>query len=63
MEGAVGATVGQVDLNNKPEAAIGKLCQDLEEGNIQHGGTLVGLKGKNATNATSEMADQLNQPD
>jgi len=60
VDEAGGATMAQVDLNKKREAEIGKLRRDLEEGNIQHDGTLVGLKKKNV-DATSEMAEQVDQ--
>merc|ERR1711892_1200279 len=60
VDEAGGATAAQVDLNKKREAEIGKLRRDLEEGNIQHDGTLVGLKKKNV-DATSEMAEQVDQ--
>merc|ERR1712001_480323 len=60
LEEAGGATMAQVDLNKKREAEIGKLRRDLEEANIQHDGTLVGLKKKNV-DATSEMAEQVDQ--
>merc|ERR1712128_252297 len=60
VDEAGGATAAQVDLNKKREAEIGKLRRDLEEGNIQHDGTLVGLKKKNV-DATSEMSEQVDQ--
>merc|ERR1712117_110105 len=60
VEEAGGATMAQVDLNKKREAEIGKLRRDLEEANIQHDGTLLGLKKKNV-DATSEMAEQVDQ--
>ena len=60
VDEAGGATMAQVDLNKKREAEIGKLRRDLEEANIQHDGTLVGLKKKNV-DATSEMSEQVEQ--
>jgi len=41
---AGGATHAQVELNKKRENEIGKLRKDLEEANIQHETTLIGLK-------------------
>merc|ERR1712106_1164891 len=60
VDEAGGATAAQVDLNKKKEAQIGKLRRDLEESNIQHDGTLVGLKKKHV-DATSEMVEQVDQ--
>ena len=60
LDEAGGATNAQIELNKKREAEIGKLRRDLEEANIQHDGTLVGLKKKNV-DATSEMAEQVDQ--
>merc|ERR1712123_83129 len=50
----------ELDDLSEREEEIGKLRRDLEEGNIQHDGTLVGLKKKNV-DATSEMAEQVDQ--
>merc|ERR1712128_36454 len=60
VDEAGGATAAQVDLNKKRECEIGKLRRDLEESNIQHDGTLVGLKKKHV-DATSEMSEQIDQ--
>merc|ERR1712223_1032822 len=43
---AGGATHAQVELNKKRESEVQKLRKDLEEANIQHESTLIGLKKK-----------------
>merc|ERR1719266_2582445 len=55
---AGGATHAQVELNKKRENEIGKLRKDLEEANIQHETTLIGLKKKHQ-DAVSEMSEQI----
>merc|ERR1711992_137795 len=55
---AGGATHAQVELNKKRENEIGKLRKDLEEANIQHEATLIGLKKKHR-DAVSEMSEQI----
>eukprot|EP00092_Neocalanus_flemingeri_P038409 GFUD01041816.1.p1 GENE.GFUD01041816.1~~GFUD01041816.1.p1 ORF type:complete len:1588 (+),score=475.81 GFUD01041816.1:64-4764(+) len=60
LDEAGGATNAQIELNKKRECEIGKLRRDLEEANIQNDSTIVGLKKKN-TDATSEMAEQIDQ--
>merc|ERR1711884_262017 len=57
---AGGATHAQVELNKKREAEVQKLRKDLEEANIQHESTLMGLKKKHQ-DAVSEMAEQIDQ--
>merc|ERR1712038_1238182 len=57
---AGGATHAQVELNKKRENEIGKLRKDLEEANIQHETTLIGLKKKHQ-DAVSEMSEQIDQ--
>merc|ERR1711997_1044029 len=60
VDEAGGATNAQVDLNKKRQCEIDKLRRDLEEANIQHEGTLLGLKKKHV-DATSEMSEQVEQ--
>merc|ERR1719228_1467164 len=60
VDEAGGATAAQIELNKKREAEIGKLRRDVEESNIQHDSMVDGLKKKN-TDATTEMADQVDQ--
>merc|ERR1719323_516489 len=55
---AGGATHAQVELNKKRENEIGKLRKDLEEANIQHETTLIGLKKKHG-DAVAEMSEQI----
>merc|ERR550539_1654079 len=55
---AGGATHAQVELNKKRDNEIGKLRKDLEEANIQHETTLIGLKKKHQ-DAVSEMSEQI----
>merc|ERR1711884_754105 len=55
---AGGATHAQVEPNKKRENEIGKLRKDLEEANIQHETTLIGLKKKHQ-DAVSEMSEQI----
>merc|ERR1712083_1266833 len=55
---AGGATHAQVELNKKRDNEIGKLRKDLEEANIQHEATLIGLKKKHQ-DAVSEMSEQI----
>merc|ERR1712025_606501 len=57
---AGGATHAQVELNKKRENEVQKLRKDLEEANIQHDATLVGLNKKHA-DASAEMAEQIDQ--
>jgi len=57
---AGGATHAQVELNKKREAEVQKLRKDLEEANIQHEATLIGLKKKHQ-DAVSEMSEQIEQ--
>ena len=57
---AGGATHAQIELNKKRESEVGKLRKDLEEANIQHESTLVGLKKKHQ-DAVSEMSEQIDQ--
>merc|ERR1719162_2254744 len=57
---AGGATHAQVELNKKRDNEIGKLRKDLEEANIQHETTLIGLKKKHQ-DAVSEMSEQIEQ--
>merc|ERR1711868_288166 len=57
---AGGATNAQMELNKKREAEVQKLRKDLEEANIQHESTLMGLKKKHQ-DAVSEMAEQIDQ--
>merc|ERR1712223_884384 len=57
---AGGATHAQVELNKKREAEVQKLRRDLEEANIQHEATLIGLKKKHQ-DAVSEMSEQIEQ--
>ena len=54
------ATHAQIELNKKRENEIGKLRKDLEEANIQHESTLVGLKRKHQ-DAVAEMSEQIDQ--
>merc|ERR1712051_120191 len=60
LDEAGGATGAQIELNKKREAEVGKLRKDLEEANIQHEATLIGLKKKHQ-NAVSEMSEQIEQ--
>merc|ERR1719299_51215 len=46
LNDAGGATHAQMELNKKRENEIGKLRKDLEEANISHEATLIGLKKK-----------------
>merc|ERR1719189_686304 len=55
---AGGATHAQVELNKKRENEIQKLRKDLEEANIQHETTLIGLKKKHQ-DAFAEMSEQI----
>merc|ERR1719225_880228 len=55
---AGGATHAQVELNKKRENEIQKLRKDLEEANIQHETTLIGLKKKHQ-DAVAEMSEQI----
>merc|ERR1712172_198389 len=55
---AGGAAHAQVELNKKRDNEIGKLRKDLEEANIQHETTLIGLKKKHQ-DAVSEMSEQI----
>merc|ERR1719203_1334181 len=57
---AGGATHAQVELNKKRDAEVQKLRKDLEEANIQHEATLIGLKKKHQ-DAVSEMSEQIEQ--
>merc|ERR1711997_466364 len=57
---AGGATHAQVELNKKRDAEVQKLRKDLEEANIQHETTLIGLKKKHQ-DAVSEMSEQIEQ--
>merc|ERR1712038_2201480 len=57
---AGGATHAQVELNKKREAEVQKLRKDLEEANIQHDATLMGLKKKHQ-DAVAEMSEQIDQ--
>merc|ERR1719323_1100632 len=57
---AGGATHAQVELNKKREAEVQKLRKDLEEANISHEATLIGLKKKHQ-DAVSEMSEQIEQ--
>merc|ERR550539_818529 len=57
---AGGATHAQVELNKKRDAEVQKLRKDLEEANIQHEATLIGLK-KKYQDAVSEMSEQIEQ--
>merc|ERR1719499_2801886 len=57
---AGGATHAQVELNKKREAEVQKLRKDLEEANIQHDATLLGLKKKHQ-DAVAEMSEQIDQ--
>merc|ERR1711937_663680 len=57
---AGGATHAQIELNKKREAEVQKLRKDLEEANISHEATLIGLKKKHQ-DAVSEMAEQIDQ--
>merc|ERR1712012_429655 len=57
---ASGATMAQMELNKKREAEVQKLRRDLEEANIQHESTLMGLKKKHQ-DAVSEMSEQIEQ--
>merc|ERR1711860_44377 len=57
---AGGATNAQMELNKKREAEVQKLRKDLEEANIQHESTLMGLKKKHQ-DAVAEMAEQIDQ--
>merc|ERR1719384_1222072 len=57
---AGGATNAQMELNKKREAEVQKLRKDLEEANIQHEATLMGLKKKHQ-DAVSEMSEQIDQ--
>merc|ERR1712001_364136 len=58
LDEAGGATHAQVELNKKREAEVPKLRKDLEEANIQHEATLIGLKKKHQ-DAVSEMSEQI----
>merc|ERR1712172_233677 len=55
---AGGAAHAQVELNKKRDNEIGKLRKDLEEANIQHETTLIGLKKKHQ-DAVAEMSEQI----
>merc|ERR1712158_134521 len=57
---AGGATHAQVELNKKREAEVQKLRKDLEEANISHEATLIGLKKKHQ-DAVAEMSEQIDQ--
>merc|ERR1711936_1513692 len=57
---AGGATHGQIELNKKREAEVGKLRKDLEEANIQHESVLMNLKKKHQ-DAIQEMSEQIDQ--
>merc|ERR1719189_2051397 len=57
---AGGATHAQVELNKKRDAEVQKLRKELEEANIQHEATLIGLKKKHQ-DAVSEMSEQIEQ--
>merc|ERR1719328_34722 len=52
---AGGATNAQMELNKKREAEVQKLRKDLEEANIQHESTLMGLKKKHQDAVTDEI--------